>query len=339
MLKKTRMILIALLMTIVLLPSAVFAEETETAAPEEAETQRLEEVSTEQETDLQLENQDDEAEQATVEQQLLEQVKKMLPIILGMAGDDPVSSKEWILAQVRKIVKNPDQYSEDFWDSVFGTGADGISAEGDSEEKGTVNFVMELPDPVTMPDTYSIAYQRLDKKKKEITTILERDENGNIHYVDGKNEMVFVKTDEGFRMYPVQADQDGFGEWDGVLLSARSVREKTAPFWDCADQTFIKWLGAEFTEETEYLGRPCGLYHAQPGTITFTYQCDMVIDNETGVCLCYTADELLKGAVYKITEDNTIEIDIGDYDIGGEEMNFFCTAFETENVSFEVPED
>ena len=38
MLKKTRMILIALLMTIVLLPSAVFAEETETTAPEEAET-------------------------------------------------------------------------------------------------------------------------------------------------------------------------------------------------------------------------------------------------------------------------------------------------------------
>ena len=45
----------------------------------------------------------------------------------------------------------------------------------------------------------------------------------------------------------------------------------------------------------------------------------MVIDDETGICLCYTADELLKGPVYNITEDDTIEISIGDYDIGGDE--------------------
>lgn len=41
----------------------------------------------------------------------------------------------------------------------------------------------------------------------------------------------------------------------------------------------------------------------------------MVIDEETGICLCYTADELLKGAVYNITEENKIEIDIGDYEV------------------------
>ena len=136
---------------------------------------------------------------------------------------------------------------------------------------------MELPDPVKMPAAYSVTYQRLDKKKNEITTLLERDEDGIIHYRDGENECVFVKTDEGFRMYPILPDGDGFGEWDGVLLSARSVRSLTDNFWNCADQTFIKWLGTELTEETEYLGRPCGLYHAQPGTVIFTYNCDMVM--------------------------------------------------------------
>ena len=281
-------------------------------------------------------NDDDNAQQ---ERKLLDQVKKMLPIIFGMTGYDPESSKEWLLDQVKKLIKNPDQYSEDFWDSLFGTGADGISKESDTEEMGRIRFVMELPDPVRMPDTYSVAYHRLDDGGNEVITLLERDEDGNIHYVDGKTEVVYVRTDEGFRMYPVLADQDGFGEWDGVVLSARSVRSLTDHFWNCADQTFIKWLGVEHTEETEYLGRPCALYHAQPGTITFTYQCDMVIDDETGICLCYTADELLKGAVYNITDDHTIEIDIGEYDIGGDEMNFYCTAFETEDISFELPEE
>ena len=65
----------------------------------------------------------------------------------------------------------------------------------------------------------------------------------------------------------------------------------------------------------------------------------MVIDDETGICLCYTADELLKGPVYNITEDDTIEICIGDYDIGGDEMKFYCTEFRTEGISFEIPEE
>lgn len=130
---------------------------------------------------------------------------------------------------------------------------------------------------------------------------------------------------------------NNYVQWDGVLLSARSVRRFTDHFWNIADQRFIKWLGAELTEETEYLGRPCGLYHAQPGIITFTYHCDMIIDDETGICLGYTANELLKGAVFGRNGDGRIRISIGDYDIGGTEMNFYCTEFETENISFDIP--
>ena len=327
--RNIRMILLTMLMTAVMVPYAALAGEEKTTVTAEEETGEQ----------TALPEQGDDTK--TVRQQLLEQAKEILPIIFGGNENDPSEkkdSREWIIDQAKKLVKNPEQYSEDFWDSLFGTGADGISKDSDTEEKGKVEFTMELPDPVRMPDIYSVAYHRMDKKKKEIVTLLERDADGNIHYLDGENEAVFVKTDEGFRMYPVLADQAGFGEWDGTLLSARSVREKTEPFWHCADQTFIKWLGADLTEKTEYLGRPCGLYHAEPGTITFTYKCDMIIDDETGICLCYSADELLKGAVYNITDDNTIEIDIDDYDIGGDEMNFYCTGFETENVSFEIPE-
>ena len=121
------------------------------------------------------------------------------------------------------------------------------------------------------------------------------------------------------------------------MLSARSVRRLTDHFWNCADQTFIKWLGVERKEDTVYLERPCGLYHAHPGTITFTYHCDMVIDDETGICLCYTANELLKGAVFNIAEDDRISIGIGDYNIGGAEMNFYCAKFETEGIAFDIP--
>ena len=330
--------MLTLLTAVVMLPSAVFAGEEKADVSGEREARAEAESIGEQPFDLGQSVQDMEDDHRAAEQGLLEKAKEMLPIIFGKTGNGKSDKKNWIRNQVKSILKNPDQYSEDLWNSLFGTRGNGISKEGDSEEKGKIEFVMELPDPVSMPDTYSAAYHRLDKKKKEIVTILERDEAGNIHYIDGENEQVFVRTDEGFRMYPVMADGAGFGEWDGTLLSARSVREKTKPFWNCADQTFIKWLGADFTEATEYLGRPCGIYHAEPGTITFTYKCDMVIDDETGVCLCRAADELLKGAVFNVTEDKRIQIDIGDYSIGGEEMSFYCSAFETENISFDVPE-
>ena len=343
MLRRIRIGLSVLLMAVVMLScvGSVCASEEETEALEERETQG--QVMTEREEDGKKsaagrrQSRNEAGRRETLEQKLLEPVREILPVLLGMTGKDPQSSREWIIEQVKKIVKNPDQYSEDFWDSLFGTGADGISVNSEEEEEGTVHFVMDLPDPVRMPGAYSVEYQRQDHRKGEVMTLLERDADGNIHYLDGKEEMVFVRTDEGFCMYPV-LEGGGFGTWDGVLLSARSVRDRTSPFWDCADQTFIRWLGADLMEETEYLGRPCGLYHAEPGTITFTYQCDMVIDDETGICLCYTADELLKGAVYNITDDNTIEISIGDYDIGGDEMNFYCTAFKTDHVSFEIPE-
>ena len=268
---------------------------------------------------------------------LLAQVKKAIPVIFGSPDKDPQMSREQLMDQVKKLMKHPGQVSEDFLDSLFGTGADGITRETDAEKQGKVRFAMDLPEPVKMPGSFSVAYHRQDEQKKDVVTLLERDNAGNIHYLDGGKEGVFVRTEEGFRRYPVLAGQKGFGKWDGVLLSARGVRAQTEHFWNCADQAFFKWAGMERTEQTSYLGRPCGLYHAQPGTITFTYQCDLVIDDETGICLCYTADKLLKGAVFHVTEDNGIEIGIGDYRIGGAEMDFYCTRFETENIAFDLP--
>ena len=276
-------------------------------------------------------------ERAALQNKLLVQAKKMIPILLGLSKEDPNAWKGQILEQVKKLVKNPGQFSEDFWDSLFGTGAGGISREDDAEKQGKIEFDMDLPDPVRMPASYSVVYHRLNDKKQDVVTLLERDAEGNIHYLDDEKEDVFVRTEDGFHRYPMLAGQKGFGEWDGVSLSARSVRALTEHFWNCADQTFIRWLGVERTEETEYLDRRCSLYHAEPGTITFSYHCDMVIDDETGICLCYTANELLKGAVFDITEDDRIRIGIGDYCIGGAEMSFYCTKFETESVSFALP--
>ena len=278
-------------------------------------------------------------ERAELRKNLLEQVKAIAPVVFGLSGADPDTCKARIMNHAKKLVKNPGQFSEDFWDSLFGTGADGISAENATEKTGKIDFRMDIPDPVRMPAAYSVAYHRPGDGEKDIAVLLERDEKGNIHYLEAGKEEVFVRAGDGFRRYPMLTGEKGFGKWDGVLYSARSVRRLTDRFWNCADQTFIRWLGVERTEETEYLGRRCGLYHAQPGTITFRYHCDMVFDDETGICLCYSANELLKGAVFSKTEDDRIRIGIGDYSIGGAEMNFYCTKFETENISFAVPAD
>ncbi len=231
--------------------------------------------------------------------------------------------------------QGPRQYTVDFWDGLFGTWGDGISLADDPVNDGLVIFVMELPDPVSMPETYSVSYKRLDKGDQEVITMLERDSAGNIHYIDGDNEHVFVRTGGRYRGYTIS--DGGFVPWNETSLSARTVRQQTAPFWNCADQTFIKWLGMDVTGETEYLGRAGSLCSSESGTITFTYLADMIIDDETGVCLFYSADELLRGATFSVTEDNKIQIDIGQYDIGGDEMNFNCIRFETENVSFALP--
>ena len=250
---------IVLIMATAVLSCTAFAGARNSSVPEKAETQKQAAAPGQSElksdkglADEELKSDEDSAGQG---QKLLEDVKKILPIILGMPGNDPAGNREWLLAQIRKLVRNPEQYSEDFWDSLFGTGADGISKEGDTEEKGRIVFAMDLPEPVKMPDTYSVTYCRLDDEKKKVMTSLERDSEGNIRYLDGGNEYVFVRSDEGFRMYPVLADRGGFGEWDGTLRSARSVRSLTEHFWNCADQTFMKWLGAELKDEAEYLGR------------------------------------------------------------------------------------
>ncbi len=237
--------------------------------------------------------------------------------------------------QAQQSGQGPRQYAVDFWDGLFGTWGDGISLADDPVDDGLVIFVMDLPDPVSMPNTYSVSYKRLDKGEQEVITTLERDGGGNIHYIDGDNEQVFVRTEGRYRGYTIS--DDGFVPWNETSLSARTVRQETAPFWNCADQTFIKWLGMDVLGETEYLGRSGSHCYSESGTITFTYLADMIIDDETGVCLFYSADELLKGATFSVTEDNKIQIDIGQYDIGGDEMNFNCIRFETENVSFALP--
>ena len=267
----------------------------------------------------------------------LAQVKKMLPVVLGVSGADPIACRDRLLEQIKKLVKNPGSFSGDLLDSLFGTGADGISMEDAAEKQGRIDFAMELPEPVRMPACYSVAYHRHDENKNDVVTSLERDGKGNIRYIDAGQERVFVRTGDSFRAFPVLPGNKEFGKWDGVLLSARSVRKLTERFWNCADQTFIKWIGAERTEDTEYLGRRCGLYHAQPGTLNFSYRCDMVVDDETGICLCRASDKVLKGAVFNETEDGRIRISIGDYSLGGADMDFHCTKFETENISFRIP--
>lgn len=267
----------------------------------------------------------------------LAQVKKMLPVVLGVSGADPIAGRDRLLEQIKKLVKNPGSFSGDLLDSLFGTGADGISMEDAAEKQGRIDFAMELPEPVRMPACYSVTYHRHDENKNDVVTSLERDGKGNIRYIDAGQERVFVRTGDSFRAFPVLPGNKGFGKWDGVLLSARSVRKLTERFWNCADQTFIKWIGAERTEDTEYLGRRCGLYRAQSGTLNFSYRCDMVVDDETGICLCRASDKVLKGAVFNETEEGRIRVGIGDYSLGGADMDFHCTKFETENISFRIP--
>ena len=53
---------------------------------------------------------------ADLKKNLLAQVKKMAPIIFGLSPNDPNVWKQQILDQVKRLIKNPGQYSVYFWD-------------------------------------------------------------------------------------------------------------------------------------------------------------------------------------------------------------------------------
>ena len=138
-----------------------------------------------------------------------EEAETLIRLALGM---DPSGKKDitWITAQIPQYMQNPEQYKQDLWDGIFGTWADGISLAGDPKDDGRVVFVMELPAPVAMPDAYSVSYARKGEDGQEITTTLERDADGNIHYIDGDTELVYVRTEGKYRRYAVTAG--GFGK-------------------------------------------------------------------------------------------------------------------------------
>ena len=71
-------------------------------------------------------------------------------------------SREQLMDQVKRLVKHPGQVSEDFLDSLFGTGADGITVFETGQQKAYEVHVLQAPEGFkpdetvyNTPDTYS----------------------------------------------------------------------------------------------------------------------------------------------------------------------------------------
>ena len=61
-------------------------------------------------------------ERAELGRNMLAQLKRMIPVLFGLSNSDPNTIKEKLLQEAMKLIQNPGQFSEDFWDSLFGTG-------------------------------------------------------------------------------------------------------------------------------------------------------------------------------------------------------------------------
>jgi hypothetical protein len=123
-------------------------------------------------------------DRADLRKNLLAQLKKMVPIIFGLSGSDPNAVKEKLLAQVGSLVKNPGQFSEDFLDSLFGTGADGISREDDVEKKGKIDFTLELPEPVRMVRIHPFSYQMFEDEELKTADLYIVPDSQSAQYQD-----------------------------------------------------------------------------------------------------------------------------------------------------------
>ena len=179
----------------------------------------------------------------------------------------------------------------------------------------------EINATVDLPDTYHIEYEVTGDDGVIRTVSKTVDESGNIRFVSGETETVFIK--DGISYVEYQKNKDGeVSRTEGKKVTADYVKTATAEFDGYAEQSKNKYLPtAKEVGETEIAGRKCTEYQVSVGIKAFGVTYSYYVDNETGVCLGYDTAMILAG----IETDNTDTV-------------FTCTAFETEGVELIVIE-
>ena len=151
----------------------------------------------------------------------------------------------------------------------------GLLALTGCSAKSVGELTQTILQAVTLPESYSIAYEVTDAEGSIRTVKKTVDAAGNVYFADGEQELLFLRQQDG-------TDLDA----EGARHTAQAVDEATAAFADCAERSRQQFMpGMEQGDDQQVLGRSCRTYHVQVGTESTGIRYTLIVDAETGVCM------------------------------------------------------
>ena len=178
------------------------------------------------------------------------------------------------------------------------------------------NLTQRILDSVERPPQYSISYE-VTSENGEITDVQKIvDENGNIYFRNGSEELLFIREGNQFTLYTPN-DSGAFTVQNDTKYTPAYVDTATASF-----DTYANFSRKQFTpgmqsdREQIIAGRSSQAYSISIGAAGTGVQYILQVDKETGVCLGWQEEKQVMG--------HSIQAD-------GE--TFICTEFLTEQIS------
>ena len=177
---------------------------------------------------------------------------------------------------------------------------------------GALDFAKQIRESVAYPSEYLIEYQ-ITNEDGTVTSISKGvDAYGNCYYKDSSAEYIFVKKNVAYEEYQCI---DGTWIKTGNQYTEAKVNELTENFDTYAEKSREKFNGQyqELGQKT-HLGKVCTEYTLKLKIGTFEQTYDMLIENETGICLKYSG----------ISTVSSFET---------QKVGFECVKFETKDLN------
>ena len=164
---------------------------------------------------------------------------------------------------------------------------------------------------VQIPEQYYIVYEVLNEDHTISTTAKGLDENGNYYYDDAATEYLFIFNNDRYDQY-VKTDENWVKDTNPVTLAY--IENLTKGFDEYTKRSMDSFInGYEKQEEITLLEKACTVYTLENALVNFFMDYELVMENETGVCMSY----------YEIPA------------IGKEEKKGFeCVTFQTTDIDF-----
>lgn len=148
----------------------------------------------------------------------------------------------------------------------------------------------------TLPEQYSIAYEREISPGMTETVQKTVDALGNVYFKSGVIEMLFIKQESRYTLYTRNYGNQFVAYNNTPVYTADYIASVTAEFTayaECSHKRMIS--GMKELESQQMLGRECNVYGVDLGLEQMGLRYTLVVDKGTGICLAWNEIPTLSG--------------------------------------------